>query len=260
MLKIQFEHDYQRKIMVQTFQSGTVIENVRDVQTWRSQWMQELKSWHSPYKCFIDLSAVDRIEHMPEIVDELKRMRAFFDGLFLKSAVVGSSNTLHFGGLKDWPFTVIENYAEAQQAVGLNRESAPRAAVDFRSLIQFQNHFAQHVVELSFLETCVVDSKDKINILKSKMMNNLMQWHSKWSLLVDCTNVTFSPEIRDEWTKLEKFLNGLFLKTAIGYGPSGDSGVYPFKVYRARHKAVADLESEGFFMGNEADCKSKKST
>ena len=33
---------------------------------------------------------------------------------------------------------------------------------------------------------------------------------------------------------------------------------YPFKVFRSRHRAAAELESEGLFSGEDADCQSRK--
>lgn len=35
---------------------------------------------------------------------------------------------------------------------------------------------------------------------------------------------------------------------------------YPFEVFLARHKAAAQLESEGLFSGEDADCQSRKVT
>lgn len=258
-LSIRFEHDYQQKIMYQFIDPGSSIDHPRDVLAWRQQWMQELKSWHSPYKCLIDATHMTLNANGPEIIEVVQRMKTFFEGLFLKKAVMLCPDEAIREKLSGWPFETCATEDLAHQAVGIRTSSVPKTQTDFRSLITLQNHFAQHVIELSFAEPCSFDSKEKVAILKSKLMNNLMQWHSKWNLLIDCSNLSWSQEINDDWQQVERFLTGLFMKVVIGYSPRGDASQYPFKVYRSRHKAVADLESEGFFMGNTADCKSKKS-
>jgi hypothetical protein len=77
--------------------------------------------------------------------------------------------------------------------------------------------------------------------------------------LVDCTNVSFSADILPEWALFQSFFSRFFMKVCIGYAPSGAKEEYPFSVYRSRHKAVAMLEAEGNFMGDDAHCRSAKS-
>jgi hypothetical protein len=86
-----------------------------------------------------------------------------------------------------------------------------------------------------------------------------MQWHSKWSLLIDCANLEIAPDAVPAFEKFLTVMGGFFMKAAIGYAPKGASESYPFKVYRARHRAAAELTGEGNFSGDKADCKSRKS-
>jgi len=232
-----------------------VIKTPKDVQMWRSQWMQELKSWHSPYKLVLDCNQLT-VESSPEVEDALKLMLKFFEGLFLKSAVGFTTSPEALHGML--PFDLVTTFEEAQTKAGVRGMRGPAAPGDFRAMIQFQNHFPQHVIEVSFSDAVLIDSNDKIATFKSKLTNNLMQWHSKWNLLVDCTNLSFSPEVFAEWSKMEKYFSSFFMKTCVGYGPSAEKANYPFTVYRARHKAVATLEAEGLFMGNDAQCNSRK--
>lgn len=256
-MQIKFEHDFQQKIMVQAFPEAVTLATSKDVLQWRSKWMQELKSWHSPYKLIVDCNHLT-IENNEDVKNALTLMIKFFEGLFLKSAVGFSS---HHDQLRPvLPFEVVATFEEAQQKAGVRGMRSPTAPSDFRSLIQFQNHFAQHVIELSFADEAVLDSAEKLNTLKSKLTNNLMQWHSKWSLLIDCTHLTFASEILPEWEKLQTYFRNFFMKTSIGYSPKAAKETYPFPVYRARHKAVAMLEAEGMFMGNDAHCRSNKTS
>ena len=253
-MQLKCENDFQQKIMVQSFAEPFVIASVKDVNTWRAAWTQELKTWHSPYKVIVDCRELS-VQDRPEIQEAMARMLKFFEGLFLKSITGFGFDASK--GHQFLPWKMHGTLEEAQTEAGARGLRAPGQAVDFRGAIQFQNHFAQHVIEMSFSEPVIIDSKDKVLTLKSKLTNNLMQWHSKWSLLVDCTNLSMTPEISAEWDTLSKFMRGFFMKTCVGYSPRGPKAQYPFETYRARHKAVAQLENEGNFMGNDAQCRSK---
>ncbi len=253
-MKIQIENDFQQKIMSQVFADPVNLMQESDVQGWRSGWMDGLKSWHSPYKLMVDVSNLT-IADDDATKKALDRMVKFFKGFFLRE-VVG------FGkkpgqGHEFLPFEVKDTEDEAAEALGI-RVRVARAATDFRSTIQFQNHFRQHVIELNFSEPVRLTDKDQVATIKSKLSNTLMQWHSKWSLLVDCTNLEVDPAVKADLERMLTVMKGFFMKQVIGYSPKGAKEQYPFDVYRARHKAAAVLEGEGNFSGDEADCKSKK--
>ena len=249
-----FEHEYQKKLMIQRFTEPCTLAVSADVQAWRSAWMGALSSWHSPYKVLVDCSELS-IENAPDVVKGLDLMVRFFNGFFLRK-IVG------FGrkdgkGHEFLPFPVLATEEEAAVELGIRvRES--KEPTDFRSTIQFQNHFQQHTVELSFSQPVVIRTAEEVGILRSKLSNNLMQWHSKWSLLVDCANLEVAPEARPLLERMLVVMRGFFMKQAIGYGTKSSAESYPFKVFRARHKAAAELQGEGNFSGDKADCKSRK--
>ncbi len=255
---INVENDFQQKIMQQVVASNSSLENQVDVQLWRKQWLEALKSWHSPYKCLIDGTNITFVS--PELTSSLVQMKRFFEGFFLKKSVVY--------GLKiipdNFPFDCVESAEDAAQFLGIRVATRNIASTDFRSTIHIQNHFSQHTLELNFSEKVEIKTKEQIEILKSKIVNNLMQWHSRWNLLIDTTNVVFHPEIHDDLQNILRYFSSFFMKAVVGYGIPESSGPVsaatklPFSVYRSRHKAVAGLEAEGFFVGNEAHCKTKK--
>ena len=37
-----------------------------------------------------------------------------------------------------------------------------------------------------------------------------MQWHSKWSLMVDCTNLEIAPEVDEDFEQMWKVLRGFY--------------------------------------------------
>lgn len=252
-MKISFEHNFQKKVMIQTFTEHVVLASEKDVTAWRNLWMPELKSWHSPYKTLIDCSNLLVRTDDEKVKPALDRLLKFFEGFFLKKAVGFGYNQQ--AGHDLLPFKVHSDENEALTEVGLAKGSLRPAGGDFRSAIQLQNHFRQHCVELTFAEETTIDTLDKLAILRSKLTNNLMQWHSKWNLLIDCHNLRLSPDLNDEFLKMEKFFKGLFLKQIVGYNNLSRAD-FPFDSYRARHKAAAVLEGEGNFSGDEAECKS----
>lgn len=254
-MQIEFESDYQKKVLIQKFGDGSSMTSKEDVQTWKSQWMNALSSWHSPYKCLIDcreLSIADSVE----LQTQLSRLFKLFEGFFLKKAVGISRDPLAFSRTFPIPFYATEE--EASNALGIRANKTSKKAADFRSSISFQNHFRQHTIELSFVEPVLIDSKSQLDTLKSKLTNNLMQWHSKWNLLVDCSNLEFKEDMIQEFESIKLFFQRFFMKNIIGYSPKRKDSPYPFKTYRSRHKAAAELEAEGAFSGEEADCLSRK--
>ncbi|MEZ4741647.1 MAG: hypothetical protein R3B45_04245 [Bdellovibrionota bacterium] len=255
MLKAKFEHDYKNKIIYQSFDDEFLFSSNTDVAKWRTQWMQELKTWHSPYKCLIDCSKISLDPNNKTVVEAFASMLKFFEGLFLRKAIGYGFDEKK--GHTALPFEVLPSEDEAIKAIVL-REKREVTPGNFRSSIQFENHFRQHVVEMSFAFEATIDSQEKLLALKSKLMNNLMQWHSAWNLLIDCTNMDISPDYKDAFIETIKYFKSFFLKEYVGYSPRSPQSSYPFKVFRSRHKAVALLENEGMISGEDANCSSRK--
>ena len=220
--------------MTQSFQEPCAIDSPKAIQEWRSLWTQELKSWHSPYKLIVDCSSITYKES-PEVKESLGRMIKFFEGLFLRSITGYGLDPAK--GHADLPFKMVPTFEDAQREAGARGIRDPKAPTNFRDAIQFQNHFAQHVIEMSFSDDVIVDSREKLDAIKSKLTNNLMQWHSKWSLLIDCSRAQFSVTLKEDWIQIEKQLRGFFMKAALGYSPSDPKREnYPFETFRARHE------------------------
>ncbi|SMF46495.1 hypothetical protein [Pseudobacteriovorax antillogorgiicola] len=255
-MKLVFEHHYQQKYLEISFEEPLTIRSSDDIMELRQQWLAGLSSWHSPYKAIINGEGirVDPDSNHQEIQDALERMAKLLSGFFLKKAVI-------YGLPNDdqalFPFEPAADKDEAYKLAGV-RDTGPKVATDFRSAITLQNHFKQHVMELSFEAPVHIDSKDKVMALRSKITNNLMQWHSAWNLLIDCSKLEFSQDMEEEFNSMIRFFKGFFLKEILGYTPKEKGLFYPFKVYRSRHAAAGRLESEGHFSGEDANCQSRK--
>jgi hypothetical protein len=257
-MEVSFENDFQQKIMLQTFGAGSHIAVPKDVLAWRQAWMGALKSWHSPYKALVDCTHLVISGDEVALKKELDRVVKFFEGFYLKKVSGFGFDASKGHGLL--PFTVFPTEEEANQDIGIRTRIGPKGDnADFRSLIQVQNHFRQHTMEIGMGSPAVFDSKEKLAQLRDKITNNLRQWHSKWNLLFDCTNLQIAPDLKADFAAMLAYFNGLFLKKVVGYGIQPNKEQYPFELFRARHNAAARLEAEGAFSGDEADCVSRKS-
>ncbi len=255
-IKIEFEHDYQKKIMIQTFPERERIQDAVFLSAWRSQWMKELSGWHSPYKVLIE----GRGSQLELDVDGLKtlgRMFDFFSAVHMRKAIAVDLILAADLSAADLPFTLASSREEADTLIGVRSKRVVGAGADFRSLIQIENHFRQQVMEVTFEGDVCFDSEEKLAIFRSKISNQLMQWHSSWNLLIDCAKADIAEELLPAFGTHLRALKGFFLKEIVGYGAKADDRNWPFKVYRARHRAAAALESEGLFDAAVANCASR---
>ncbi len=252
-MDINFESDFRLKILYVSFGEGSTLSSKDDVLEFRRQWTLALKSWHSPYKALIDLSLLNIPMPLPEESQRaLNIMFKFLKGLFLRDAVGFGKTHLEL------PFSVFESREEAESSLGIRKQNLVDPS-DFRSQISIENHFQTHTVELSFRTLSIIETPEHIKILKSKLTNNLMQWHSKWNLLIDCTHLQIDPAMDIPWANLQKYLKGFYLKKLLGYSPHLPESTYPFDVFRSRHRAAAALEAEGMTAGDDAQCRSRVS-
>lgn len=259
----QFDPDYRARILSISFLEPTVISKTSDILKLRSSWTNALKTWHSPYKALINSENLSIC--LPETVEEQQKfIRAwetfitFLKGFHLQRIASYGSNEEQIPKL---PFPQFETFEEACAHIGVRDfTKVTRKSGDLRSSIILDNQFRQHTVELSFAEHCTIANKSQLMVLKSKMTNNLMQWHSKWNLLINCENLTLDESIHQEFEQMIRFFKGFFLANMIGYQPHSKEDKYPFKVFRSRHKAASELTQVGQIAAEEANCASRKTS
>lgn len=255
-VKISFEHDYRQKIMIQTFPEKMQIRDQSFLQNWRMQWMKELSGWHSPYKLLIEGHG-SHLDLDSEGFKTLKRMFDFFTAAHMRRAIAVDLSKAVTVSVADLPFILAATREEADSLLGVRTKKSPSESKDFRSLIHIESHFRQQVMELSFEEEVLFDSEEKLTVLRGKITNQLMLWHSPWNLLVDCTKADIAETLLPAFGGHLRALKGFFMKEIVGYGASSEARHWPFKVYRARHRAVAALEKEGLFDAAIANCASR---
>ncbi len=252
MQKIVFENHFSLRVVEILFPDGLSIETQEDLLSLKSQWSQNLKSWHSPYTVLIDLRQFSLNE---ELLPGFQKIIRFFSNFHMRKIVgfVEESSSL-----PDVGFEIINGYEQAAVAVGL-KKTVPlnRNVENLRSRILIENDFHAHVMEIQFLAETVFSNSEDILILKDKVKNILRQWHTPYSLLINCVNCTFDEAVHDDFKKFEKFLKAFFCKRVLGYAPKVPRDKYPFDTVRSRHLAAAQLEHEGLQSGSKAHCSSK---
>jgi hypothetical protein len=253
--KIKIENHLSEKVMEIVFPEGFKIASDADLQLLKSAWTFHLKRWHSPYTCLFD---VRNFEVVAEKKADFEKLIKFFKNFFMRKIVgFGEEGVLR----EDLPFEVIGVYEEAIKKTGLSRGGGlTRDLTDFRSRIQVDNDFNAHVMEVSFLAETIFESADDVKILKSKLQNILMLWHTPYSVLFDCSRMKIEAPAKEEFARLEKFLKSFFCKGMVGYGPRLEKDSYPFPTYRARHLAAAQLEHSGLNAGDMANCSTRNKT
>ncbi|MFW7382058.1 MAG: hypothetical protein ACOH5I_24850 [Oligoflexus sp.] len=255
----KFEHFYQERYLLLSWPENSVMSSENDVMELRTHWTASLSGWHSPYKALIDASNLRLdvpAEKREAFRQSFERTMRLLQGFFLQKAAVFGLDKQNADLV---PFPLYTSEDEARDALNINRQRKEKVPQSFREAIQFQNHFRQHVMEISFSQDVIIDDKEKVSILKSKVTNNLMQWHSGWNLLIDCQNLEVAADLDEEFQQMFRFFQGFFMKKVIGYSPKRRGMFYPFEVVLARHRAAAQLEAEGLFSGDDANCKSRRS-
>lgn len=252
-MRIEFENHLSARVIEVQFPDGLNITSAEDLSRLKSAWSENLKRWHSPYSCLFDCR---KLTIHPDLQPEFEKLIAFFKKFFMKS-ILGFCES---GTAPIWcPFEVVEGYEAAVARTGLARGAGlQRDLADLRSRIQIDNDFNAHVMEISFLADTKLESRADILTLRSKVQNILKMWHSPYSILFNCSNLTFSPEAQSDFVAFEKFVLSFFCKRVIGYAPKDSKDTYPFQVYRSRHIAAAELEHSGIQSGATANCSTRK--
>lgn len=253
-MTIRIESHFAARVVEIFFDQGFYIKSAEDLAVLKAAWMAELKKWHSPYTCLFD---VRNFKIDPEFLVSFEKMIKFFGQFYMKK-IIGFSDILE--NVTGLPFEVVKGYEAASGQTGLGRDGGlKRNLDDLRSRIVIENDFNAHVMEISFLAATHLDTIADVETIKSKVKNILRQWHSPYSVLVNCVNLTLSDEAFKAFAGFERFLKSFFCKQMIGYAPKENKEKYPFKTFRARHMAAAELEHSGLVSGEVANCSTKPS-
>jgi hypothetical protein len=252
-MNVQFENHLSARVVEVHFPDGLKVTNKSDLADLKTAWSENLKKWHSPYTCLFDCRS---FEVAPELRPDFERLIAFFKNFFMRTIIGFCSE----GQAPEWsPFEVVSGYDAAVARTGLARGAGlQRDLTDLRSRIQIDNDFNAHVMEISFLAETHLESAADVLTLRSKVQNILKMWHSPYSIIINCVNLTFTEAAAQEFVRFERFVKSFFCKSIIGYAPRGEKGTYPFQTFRSRHLAAAEHEHSGIQSGSVANCSTRK--
>jgi hypothetical protein len=251
--EIEFENHFSARVIVIIFADGYKIHSEEDITNIKNAWTKNLKSWHSPYTCLFDLR---NFQISPDMEKSFDKLINFFKNFFMRK-IIGfyDENSIKI----NVKFETVIGIDNASSQTGLSRgKGFERNITDLRSKIQIDNDFNAHVMEINFLGDTEFLTSSDIAVLKSKLQNILMLWHTPYSVMLNCVNCTFSEEAKKEFSKTERFLKSFFCKAVIGYAPKANKESYPFPTFRSRHLAAASLENNGLESGEIANCSTRK--
>lgn len=251
---MQFENHFSQRVIEIIFPNGISFDTADDLKILKQQWQNNLKSWHAPYTCIFDLR---KININPNLVQDFLKLIQFFQRFHMKKIVGFKEESSNLpNGIN---FNVYDSYELACQDTNLStRAGLSRNLENLRERIVIDNDFHAHVMEISFLTNTKLASKEDVQILRSKIKNILRQWHTPYSILINCVNLTFSDEAKQSFSSLTCLLKGFFCKEIIGYSPIENKENYPFPTFRSRHVAAGRLESIGAHSGDVANCSTRK--
>lgn len=217
-MNFDFEPDFQKKILYIRLKQPFRLSTPNEWQSLKTSWCHALKMWHTPYKACIDLSHMNVTSEDPKLMKPLFRMIDFFNGFYLKKAVI-----FGFKYSGELPLKNLSSVDEALIELGVRVKGSFKRSShdDFRSLIQIENHMSDQIVELSFADQVSLNSHSQINVLRSKLTNNLMHWHQSWCLLIDSSLITeIHPHTLKPLIQMIQFFKGFYMSAALSYGNS----------------------------------------
>lgn len=249
MLPLVFDSDYQKKLLTVSFSEATHLRNTAQMEEWKTRWCDALKTWHSPYKALIDLSQVSwETSERDALYLKLATMLRFLGGFYLrKAAACGSSDA-------QLPLASFATREEAYTYLNIRlAQGRGSGAENFRSKILVDNHFNQKLVEIAFEGAVHLDDPQQISVIRSKLTNNLMHWHSPWYLLWDFTAVeSLSADLSGELKSMLRFLASFFMQQALTYGNThiADLACFGLISCRTRHKALTKISQHQHNQGD----------
>ncbi|WP_397601139.1 hypothetical protein [Silvanigrella sp.] len=251
--KIEFENHFSARVVVIVFPNGYKVNSEQDLLEIKNAWTKNLKSWHSPYTCLFDLRDFNI---SPALEPSFEKLIHFFKNFFMRKIIGFYDENSKQINVK---FETVLGIDNASAQTGLARgKGFEKNITDLRSKIQIDNDFNAHVMEITFIGDTDFMTKEDVTILKSKLQNILMLWHTPYSVIFNCVNCTFSEDAKNEFVKVERFLKSFFCKSIVGYAPKANKETYPFTMFRSRHLAAGSLENSGIESGEIANCSTRK--
>lgn len=236
---VEFVNHFRERVMEVQLPNGLVLDDEETVRFLSQQWSQNILNWHTPFSCVLDCS------HLRIAPGQVKTFQRFINHLrsFSMKKIIGfcesEAQRLELAGV-ELPFDLALGRDTALRAAGFRKRSSATAAedADLRDVLQFEHHFDQRVMEVLCLRQVEFSSAAEVAVLRDKFENMVLQWHSPFVLLLDCTSCTFQPEAHAAFADFVGFARSFFCVGIVGFQPCGPRENYPFPTFRTRHRAL----------------------
>jgi hypothetical protein len=242
-VKIHFENHFSDRLMEVTFDVDAIIESPEHFLELHRRWSDNILDWHTPYSCLVHLGG---LSIAPPFEREFLRMLSLFRGFHMRK-IVGVAAQFELteenkATLQKCGFDAIaSSREEALEVMGFRgRSGAPLDDGSVRRRIRIENFFEDRILEITFSAPTHLLTQDDVLELRTRIEYAIHQWHSEYHVMVDCSNLTVSPETFSEFEKLQSFLRAFFCKSFFGHSPKEGEN-YPFKTLAARHLALETI-------------------
>ncbi len=242
-MKIHFENHFSDRLMEITFDEDATIETPAHFLEVHRRWSDNILGWHTPYSCLVHLGG---LSVAPPFEREFSRMLSLFRGFHMRKIVAVTAglelSEENKATLQKCGFDAIaSSREEALEVMGFRgRSGAPLDDGSVRKRIRIENFFEDHYMELTFTAPTNLHTQDDVLELRTRIEYAIHQWHSEYQVILDCSNLTVSPETFSEFEKLQTFLHAFFCKGFFGHSPKEGEN-YPFKTFLARHLALETI-------------------
>ncbi len=245
-----FDNNFQKKYFVIQCKENQSFTKAKDFDDLKDAWLQNLGSWHSPYKVVMDFTGV---EVASELASKFDFIQKYFTGFHLRK-MIGFSSTPN-NVLDGLPFSICKSIEDAFTEINIRApKTVSSGATSLREKLLVRNDFQQNTMEVTSDSEVQINSKEDLQVLRSKIMNALMQWHSPWNLIFDGTAIIFAEGVQIE--PMLKVFKGFHLESVVGYGPKMAKDL-PFHTFRSRHRAMTEIQKTTEASGNQAHCQNK---
>ncbi len=114
-----------------------------------------------------------------------------------------------------------------------------------RSTLEYKNFFEQRFIEISSSGLIILRTYDDVFELRACIEHNILQWHSDYCVVFDCSNITIATSAGEEFDKIQRYFRAFFCRGFFGYSVCAEQH-FPFRVFRTREAA---LEAVSVLMG-----------
>jgi hypothetical protein len=246
-MKIHFENHFSDRLMEISFESNATIaiDSLPRFLELQRRWSDNIMEWHTPYSCLVYIGG---LTIAPSTQKEFARMLTMFRGFHMRkivgiigperSEILETEKSAFLAVGFDALYSTRDEAIKALGHRGIHGASANDGST--RNNIHIENFFDAEYMEISFATPTVMADADDVQELRTRVEYAIHQWHSGYSIVVDCSKLSVASSTYCEFEKMEAFLRAFFCKGFFGYSPREGEN-YPFQIFLAKHLALENV-------------------